>query len=92
MAKSKMSTGRNSIVYRYARHSEVIKHYIFKLIYLYLNLNTNLKINNFIDTTADENSDIVRSYTIGTTSQNRQMKVLVFDTKKHSRSIWIGTI
>lgn len=55
-------------------------------------MRNDIKINNFINTIADENRDIVSTYLAGTTYENRVINVLVFKTSTTSKSIWIGKI
>jgi hypothetical protein len=44
---------------------------------------------NFLQDTQAQNSDIVSSYLAGTTVENRQLRVLVINTSKAKKSLWI---
>ena len=47
------------------------------------------EILNFIETTKNENPDLVSSISIGKTYENRDLRVIVLKTTTSTRNIWI---
>ena len=47
------------------------------------------QILSFLDTIAEENSNIASVYSAGKTFQNRDLKVIVIKSPTSSRSIWL---